>query len=331
MSGSVENRGPAGTGIEVVKLGANLGAEIRGIDLAQPLDDATFRAVHEALVKHEVIVFPDQDITVDQQMAFGRRFGELSVHPFSPNLADKPELIVLDYDADNPAFATDVWHSDETFRAEPPMGTILRSVIVPEVGGDTMWASMTAAYEALSDWIRNLIDGLEAVHDIGPFRRLFPDDADGRTALRRMEDMFPRQTHPVVRVHPVSGRRVLFVNPQFTVAIKDMTERESRSLLDLLFRQAQTPEYQFRLRWRPNMVAFWDNRSTQHYAVHDYYPQRRKMDRVTIKGDRPFGIAAGTAPAARARQRPKPASAASARDRGERPVRQFERILADKS
>lgn len=316
-----------GAAIEVEQLGAYLGAEIRGVDLSRPLDDATFRTVHDALVEHEVIILPDQDITVDQQMAFGRRFGELSVHPFSPNLDDKPELIVLDYDENNPAFATDVWHSDETFREEPPMGTILRSVLVPKVGGDTMWASMTAAYDALSDRIKDQIDGLEAIHDIGPFRRLFPDTPEGRASLHKMENLCPRQTHPVVRVHPVSGRKVLFVNPQFTVAIKDMSERESRWLLDLLFRQAETPEYQFRLRWKPNMVVMWDNRSTQHYAVHDYYPQRRKMERVTVKGDRPFGVGQGAAPAAKPRAIRNVVGGHASRKGGQ--VRQFERILAD--
>lgn len=318
--------GPAA--IEVEQLGAYLGAQVSGVDLTRPLDDAEFRIVHDALVEHEIVVFPDQDITVDQQLAFGRRFGELSVHPFSPNLDDKPELIVLDYDENNPAFATDVWHSDETFREEPPMGTILHSIEVPKVGGDTMWASMSTAYDALSDRIKQQIDGLEAIHDIGPFKRLFPDTPDGRASLRKMEEICPRQTHPVVRVHPVSGRKVLFVNPQFTVAIKDMSDRESRWLLDLLFRQAETPEFQFRLRWKPHMVVMWDNRSTQHYAVHDYYPQKRKMERVTIRGDRPFGIGAGEVAAAAPRKIRNVAAGAHTRRR-EGPVRQFERMLAD--
>jgi taurine dioxygenase len=318
------------TSVEVEQLGAYLGAEIRGVDLSKPLDDAAFQAVHDGLIEHEVIVIPDQDITVDQQMAFGRRFGELSVHPFSPNLDDKPELIVLDYDESNPAFATDVWHSDETFRVEPPMGTILRSVLVPKVGGDTMWASMSAAYDGLSDRIKNQIDGLEAIFDIGPFRRLFPETPEGIASLRHMEDLCPRQTHPVVRVHPVSGRKVLFVNPQFTVAIKDMSERESRALLDILFHQSEIPEYQFRLHWKPNTVVVWDNRSTQHYAVHDYYPQRRKMERVTIKGDRPFGIADSRIPIAPPRALRRAASDAGAKRR-KGPVRQFERILAEET
>lgn len=314
--------------VEVEQLGAYLGAEIRGVDLSNPLDDETFQIVHDALVEHEVILIPDQDITVDQQMAFGRRFGELSIHPFSPNLKDKPELIVLDYNEGNPAFATDVWHSDETFREDPPMATILRSVLVPKVGGDTMWASMTAAYDALSDRIRNQIDGLEAIHDIGPFRRLFPDTPEGRAGMRKMEDICPRRCHPIVRVHPVSGRKALFVNPQFTVAIKDMSERESRMMLDLLFRQAETPEFQFRLRWQPNMVVMWDNRSTQHYAVHDYYPQRRKMERVTIKGDRPFGIGAGRVAAAPPRTIRNVADGPHT-ERGDGQERHFQRLIAE--
>ncbi len=280
------------TSFKVKRVGASLGAEVSGIDLAQPLDDAQFDAINAALAEYEVLIFRDQAITADQQMAFGRRFGELTVHPFSPRDEEAPELIVFDNDADNPPWGTDVWHSDETFRAEPPMGTMLRALIVPEVGGDTMFASMSAAFEGLSDRMQQFICGLQAVHDFKPFRQLFSRDAEGRRTLRDYEERYPPVLHPVVRLHPVSGRKVLFVNPQFTVAIEGMDESESRALLDQLFRQAVVPEYQIRHHWRPNTLVFWDNRAVQHYAIHDYYPQRRKMERVTIKGDKPVGAPA---------------------------------------
>ena len=283
---------PHNTAIEFKRIGASLGAEVGGLDLAQPLDDAAIEQLRVAHAEHEVLIFRDQDITTEQQKAFGRRFGKLTVHPFAPSDEEAPELIVFDNDADNPPWGTDIWHSDETFRAEPPMGTMLRALIVPEVGGDTMFTSMSAAFEGLSERMQSFVSGLEAVHDFKPFRQLFSDDAEGRRSLREFEERYPPSTHPVVRLHPVSGKKVLFVNPQFTVAIKGMGESESRSLLDQLFRQAVVPEYQIRHRWRPHTLVFWDNRAVQHYAIHDFYPLRRKMERITMKGDRPIGVAA---------------------------------------
>ncbi len=276
--------------LTIRRAGANLGAEVSGVDLRRPLDDETFHAIRDALAEHELLIFRDQDIASDRLIAFGERFGELSMHPFAPRDADTPTLIRFENDEDNPPFGTDVWHSDETFRAAPPMATALRANEVPEVGGDTVFASMSAAYDGLSERMKTLISGLEAIHDIKPFRALFGDGEEDRKALAHFESLYPPMVHPVVRVHPVTGRKVLFVNPQFTIRIKDMDERESRSLLDTLFYQALIPEYQFRHRWRPHTLAFWDNRSVQHYAVHDYWPQRRIMDRVTIRGDRPEGV-----------------------------------------
>jgi taurine dioxygenase len=212
------------------------------------------------------------------------------VHPFSPNEAEAPELIKFRNDETTPPFGTDVWHSDETFRAEPPMATVLCAKEVPEVGGDTLFASMSAAFDGLSDRMQQFVSGLEAVHDFKPFKALFGTSEEERRNLQRYELMYPPQVHPVVRIHPVSGRKVLFVNPQFTIGIKGMDERESRMLLDTLFHQALIPEYQFRHHWTPHTLIMWDNRSTQHYAVHDYYPQRRYMERVTIKGGPVEGV-----------------------------------------
>ena len=287
-AGSTASRTAAEATVRVRPLNGFIGAEIEGVDLRRPLAPAHFQAVHDALVRHEVIVMRGQDITVDQQMAFGARFGELSIHPFSPNLADKPEVIVLDYSRDNPPALTDIWHVDETFREAPPMATILRAKVVPEAGGDTLFASMSAAYRGLSERMKQHIHGLEALHDFKPWRPLFGHE--DRAKLRALEDQFPNPWHPVVRVHPVSGRRVLYVNQQFCVRIKDLKPDESDALLAFLYRQAAIPEYQLRVKWEPDMLVMWDNRSVQHYAVHDYYPARRTMERVTVKGDRPRGV-----------------------------------------
>ncbi len=279
----------AGTTLEIKPLKPNIGAEVRGADLRVPPDAAAMHTLNHALAEHGVLVFHDQDMTVEQQMAFGRRFGDLSVHPFSSPLAHHPEVIVLDYTADNPPSLTDIWHSDETFRAEPPMATMLHAKIVPELGGDTLFANMAAAYEGLSAQMKACIDGLEAIHDFKPFRTLFSNSDAHRKKLHELEDTYPNVTHPVVRLHPVSGAKTLFVNPQFTIHISGMKADESRALLDLLFRQASVPEYQLRLEWQRHDLVIWDNRLVQHYAVHDYHPQRRRMERVTIVGDRPVG------------------------------------------
>jgi taurine dioxygenase len=280
--------------IRVRPINGFIGAEIEGIDLRRPLSPAQFKTVHDALVQHEVIVMRGQDITVYQQMAFGALFGELSIHPFSPNLADKPEVIILDYSADNPPALTDIWHTDETFREAPPLGTILHAKVVPEVGGDTLFASMSAAYRGLSERMKQHIHGMEALHDFKPWRPLFGQN--DRAKLRKLEDDFPNPWHPVVRVHPASGRRVLYVNQQFCVRIKDLKTDESDTLLSFLYRQAAVPEYQLRVKWEPDMVVMWDNRSVQHYAAHDYYPARRTMERVTVKGERPAGVSGPYAP-----------------------------------
>ncbi len=277
-------------GVSVTRLGVNLGAAVGGVDLTRPLTDGELDTITEALVEHGVLIFKDQRISSEDLLRFGRRFGELSVHPFAPQDAETPELIKFTNDESTPPFGTDIWHSDETFRAEPPMATILCAKEVPAVGGDTVFASMSAAFDGLSERMQHYISGLDAIHDIRPFRALFGDDESDREVLQRYERLYPLRAHPVVRIHPVSGRKVLFVNPQFTIAIKDMDERESRMLLDTLFHQALIPEYQFRLRWEPHMAVVWDNRSVQHYAVHDYYPQRRRMERVTIRGGPVTGV-----------------------------------------
>ena len=272
---------------EIERLAVSLGAEIHGLDLKAGLDPAALRAFEAALVEHKVLVLRDEDLTTAEHVALSRQLGELEVHPMRPQ-GEFPEILVLDNHKDNPVLSTDVWHSDTTFRKNPTRYTILRCQIMPEVGGDTLWADMCAAYAGLSDRFKAMIDGLRAVHDFQNFRVLFSKSADDQAKLRRMEELFPNPSHPVVRTHPVSGKKGIFVNPQFTLRIEGLHPDESRAILEVLYEQAHVPEYQFRLRWRPNTIVFWDNASTQHYAANDYYPQRRRMERTAIVGDVPF-------------------------------------------
>jgi taurine dioxygenase len=276
--------------IEIIPRGATIGAEVKGVDFSKPVDALTAGEIYGALMRYSVIYFRDAAMTPAQHVDFGRLFGELTVHPFVPHLEDFPEVVVLDNHEDNPVFSTDHWHSDETFRAAPPMGSILRCLVRPETGGETLWCDMVAVYEGLSDKMRSFVSGLEAIHDFKNFRHKFDDlpPRERHLKLAEMEEELPNPVHPVVRTHPVTKRKALFVNEQFTLAIKGMREDESRALLDFLYAQARIPEFQFRFHWEVNSMVFWDNRPLQHYAANDYYPQRRTMHRVTIKGDKPF-------------------------------------------
>lgn len=298
MSETASIKPTAPASLSVRRIAPYLGAEVTGVDLTRPLDDATVAAITAAHAEHEVLVFPDQKISSEDLKRFGRYFGDLSVHPFSTNDVDAPELIVYDNKEGNPPRATDLWHSDEMFRDCPPMGTALCAKIVPELGGDTCFCSMTAAYDMLSDKMQNFISGLEAVNDFKIFKTLFSESEEDQRRLHEYELQYPKATHPVVRVHPITGRKAIYVSRSFTVAIKGMEETESAMLLERLYRLNSMLEIQYRHRWEPDMLVFWDNRSVQHAAVHDYYPQRRLMERVTIAGDRPQGTgdrAEGTA------------------------------------
>jgi taurine dioxygenase len=271
----------------VERLGAKLGAEIHGLDLKNGLDPATFQALEGALIEHKVIVLRNQQLTTEQHVSISRLFGELEVHPMRPQ-GDFPEILVLDNHKDNPVLSTDVWHSDTTFRRNPTKYTILRCQIMPKLGGNTLFADMEAAYDGLSTTFRKMIDGLEAVHDFQNFRVLFKNTEEDQAKLRKMEELFPNPSHPVVRTHPVTGRKCIYVNPQFTVRIEGLKPTESSAILQVLYAQVHVPEYQFRVRWAPGTIVFWDNRSVQHYAVNDYYPERRRMERTAVVGDVPF-------------------------------------------
>ena len=278
--------------MEVRRIGPVFGAEAGDVDLRAPVEGAMIAAIKAALGEHEVLVFRDQELSGDDLLALGRGFGELLRNPFSPSADDEPELIIFDNHDENPPALTDVWHADETFRAEPPSVTMLHSLIAPPLGGGTMFASMRAAYDLLSERMKAFIQGLTALHDFGRFDSLFPNDPESRARLHEIELSHRHPVHPVVRVHPETGRRVLYVNRHFTQRINELPEDEGDALLQFLLTRPSLPELQLRVDWRAGTLVMWDNRSVQHYACHDYYPQRRRMQRVTVAGDRPVGDAA---------------------------------------
>ena len=268
--------------------GPTIGAEISDIDLAEPLEKPVFDALYATLMQYKVIFFRNQKMTAEQHVAFGKQFGGLEVHPFRPDLPDIPEMVVLDNHKDNPVLSTDIWHADTTFREDPTRFSILRCIVKPEFGGDTLWADMAAAYGNLSKPVKDMITGLEALHDFKNFSLIYSDQEDGHEKLMKMRKLYPQPTHPVVRTHPDTGERVLYVNPQFTIRILNMSVQESDAILGLLYQQSKTPEYQFRLDWEPDTLCMWDNAVVQHYASNDYWPNRRLMERVAVSGEKPY-------------------------------------------
>jgi len=262
-----------------------IGVEVTGVDLTAPLPDAQAAELVQALANHNVLFFRDQpELTPEQHIAFGRNFGDLHVHPASPHMDGHPEIMEIVIDADSVVNNGSDWHSDVSSEDEPPLGTILQIHETPTSGGDTLFANMYAAYDALSDVMKRRLEGLTAIHD--------PERAfRGRYARRGVDDTgrtFSAAEHPVVRTHPVSGRQALFVNETFTSQIVGMTREESDAILNFLFRHVTQPRFQVRFHWRPNDIAFWDNRCTQHMALWDYWPEPRRGRRVTVSGDRPF-------------------------------------------
>ena len=275
--------------LTITPISSALGAQIDGVDLTRPLSPQQRDAIEQALLKHQVIFFKDQSITPQQQARFAANFGDLHIHPIYPNVPEQPEVLVLDT-AVTDVRDNAVWHTDVTFLPTPAMGAVLSAKQLPAFGGDTLWASGIAAFEGLSRPLQVLLDGLTATHD---FTKSFPLERFGSTPedfLRwdQTRKNNPPLSHPVVRTHPVSGRKSLFVNEGFTTKINELSEAESEAILKLLFAHSTRPEYTIRWRWQENDVAFWDNRVTQHYAVDDYRPNRRVMHRATILGDAPF-------------------------------------------
>ena len=277
--------------ISLRPISGSLGTEIHGVNLAQDLDEETFAEIKHALLKYLVVFFRDQNITPQQQIDFGRKFGELHIHPFIPALDGHPEIIVLGGKRPGPgpyARNANVWHTDLTYSVDPPKGSILYGLEVPEYGGDTMFANLTAAYEGLSDRLQRLFSDMVAVHSIAQTKTVYElSSATEVGYLKGSLESVPPGEHPVVRTHPETGRKGLFVSPHFTAYLKDVSERESRALLAFLHDHINCPEFQCRFRWRRHSLAFWDNRCPQHYAVADYNVIRR-MHRVTVCGDKPF-------------------------------------------
>lgn len=268
---------------ELRRVTPHCGAEVRGLDLSRELDPAQVQSLHAALAEHCVLFFENQELTPAQQKRLGECFGELHFHPAWPRtVPGHPEVMELFTDENSHYIAGEQWHSDVSCDVEPPLGTILYMLETPPVGGDTLFASMYAALETLSDRMQRFLEGLTAIHDGEPFYRGRYDGVDEERKT------YPRAEHPVIRTHPVSGKQALFVNRIFTTRIVQLSELESRGVLSVLFEHLEQPEFQCRYRWNPGSVAIWDNRCAQHHAIWDYYPHRRRGLRVTIKGDRPF-------------------------------------------
>lgn len=267
-----------------------IGAVVHNLDLRQPLDEATQTELRHALAQHEVLFFRDQDLTPEQQVAFTRTFGGVAeVKAFFPRLAKHPEIEIVESTAERPKAANN-WHADITWREQPPLGTSLYAQVIPASGGDTLWASLTAAYASLPPAFQAYLETLTAVHTweiSGWTEYLLHKDASGEQ-LREARAKYPPVEHPVVRTHPVTGKKILYVNSTFTSHIKGLPRTQSDALLTQLFELARVPEFQARLRWAPGTLAVWDNRSTQHYAVGDYFPTHRKLHRITITTDQTF-------------------------------------------
>jgi taurine dioxygenase len=268
--------------IEITPVTAAIGGEVHGVDLRDELSDVDVKILRQGLLDHLVLFLRDQHITDEHQLAFALRFGPMHLSPLQTVHQDAPEIVVLNQVYPRGEGA-DEWHSDNTFLADPPMGSILRAVQLPDVGGDTCFASMYAAYEGLSPAMRSFVDGLRAVHDItNPLKKAIRD-GHSTLDLAEMQQKCPPVEHNVVVTHPETGRKALFVNRNSTTHIVGLSDREQEVLLPFLFDHVRSPEYQCRFHWEEGSIAFWDNRSVQHYAVADYH-ERRIMHRATIAG-----------------------------------------------
>jgi taurine dioxygenase len=275
--------------MEITPVARALGAIVSGVSLDEDLPQATIERLGELLIEYQVLFFRDQPLTPQAQARLAARFGTLHVHPIYPVLPELPEILVLDNHAgflpDN-----DNWHTDVTFTRTPPLAGILAAKQIPSAGGDTLWSSNSAAFAALSAPLRRFLDGLTAEHSIAksfPSQR-WQNDPAFKERYERAVAKHPPVRHPVIRTHPVSGRKGLFVNEGFTTHIVELSSEESRSVLELLRAHSARPEFTVRWRWQVGDVAFWDNRVTQHYAIADYLPERRVMHRATVNGDEPF-------------------------------------------
>lgn len=272
---------------EVHPIAEALGAELHGVNLCEDLSSETYSEIRRLLVKHQVIFFRDQDISRAQHKALAESFGPVQTHPAYDTVPGYPEITILESTAEKPS-KIEVWHSDMTFRKHPPLGSILRSKICPPEGGDTLWSSMTAAYNGLSKSMQGFLSNLEAEHDFSFGFKESLAELGGRERLAQAVADNPPVSHPVIRIHPESGKKVIFVNALFTTKILGLPANESSEILSFLYGHVITPEFTCRFHWRPNSIAIWDNRSTQHKPINDYFPEHRLLERVAIDGDKPY-------------------------------------------
>lgn len=276
--------------LDIRPLTGALGAEIFGLDLSQPLDDATFAQIHKAFLDHLVIFFRDQTLSPANLVAFAKRFGPMDPHPFLKGMAEQPEVLeIIREKTDKHIFAPG-WHADVTWKERPVLGSMLYALEVPETGGDTLFANQYMAYDALSEGMKTMLGRVRARHsgsyvyggdepERGTYVHKLKVD---RTVAARAEAF-----HPIVRTHPETKRKCIFVNPGWTLGLEDMNDDEAGPLLEFLFDHTVRPEFTCRFRWQPGSLAFWDNRCTQHSPIDDYFGKRRHLLRVTIEGDRP--------------------------------------------
>ena len=273
--------------LDVRLLSPTIGAEIRGLDCASDLSDEEIAAIRAVWLERLVVFFPDQHLDDETQIAFAGRFGELTEsHPVEPQVLERREVHSIESGKDR----TDFWHTDITFMQRPAMASMLRSIAVPDAGGDTMWSDTRAAYDALAEPLQRLCDGLSAYHYEPYYAQMVAEGHGNVWEGKKLTRLLPA-LHPVVRVHPETGRRNLFVNPKFTLRVVDFPEAQSDRLLRLLYDHMTDPRFVVRYHWSPGTLAFWDNRATMHYGIFDYEGERRVMHRVTLRGDAPTGVA----------------------------------------
>jgi taurine dioxygenase len=270
--------------LKIRRLAGALGAEVTGVDLSQALSDDIIAAIRKAFVEHQVIFFRDQALTPAQQTAFGSRFGPLNIHPYVSGMADHPAVMEVVKEPDDRINFGGGWHSDMSFLERPAIGSILYAVETPEFGGDTLFASQAAAFDALSPGLQRTLEGLNAVHSAAREYSAQGHSAQKRKsmAIAEADGMVGEYVHPMVLVHPETGRKALYVNPAFTMKIEGWKTSESKALLEYLFQHCRYEGFTCRFAWEPGSVAFWDNRSVWHFALNDYQGQRRHMRRVTV-------------------------------------------------
>jgi len=275
---------PTKSRLNVRRLAGALGAEITGVDLSEPLGDETLAEIRAAFVQHQVIFFRDQTLTPDQQVRFGARFGPLNIHPYVSGMPGHPEIMEIIKEPQDKLNFGGGWHSDMSFLETPAIGSILYALEVPEFGGDTLFASQAAAYDALSPGLKKTLEGLNAIHSASREYSAQGASAQKRSSMTvaEAEGAAGEYVHPMVLVHPETGRKALYVNPAFTLKIEGWSTRESKALLDYLFEHSRYEAFTCRFTWRKGSIAFWDNRSVWHFALNDYPGQRRHMRRVTV-------------------------------------------------